>query len=270
MEQDVGGSTPLDHPFNFMKIIFLGTNGWYTTSTGNTACILIDSKKYYVVLDAGNGIYKLDSYIKERKPIYLFISHFHLDHVSGFHTLAKFKFSQRLNICFAKGRRKDFETLVNPPYTIGFQNSPKNIANLSYKVSLHELFEKDNKLPFSVSCIDLFHAYKGNGYRFELDGKIISYSGDTGICQKSIVLAKDADVLIHECSYETPKKDTWGHVDPTMPARLAKRAKVKKLILTHFDASIYTLLEKRVMAQRKAKKIFANTVVAKDDMFVEV
>ena len=25
-----------------MKIIFLGTNGWYTSPTGNTPCILID------------------------------------------------------------------------------------------------------------------------------------------------------------------------------------------------------------------------------------
>lgn len=252
-----------------MKIIFLGTNGWYTSPTGNTACILIDSKKYYVVLDAGNGIYKLDSYIKEDKPIFLFVSHFHIDHVSGFHTLPKFKFKQGLDICVAYGRKKDFETLVSPPYTIGFKSQPQNVKNLSIKVRVHELSEENNDLPFPVSCIELFHAYKGHGYRFELDGKIIAYSGDTGICEKSTSLAKDADVLIHECSFETPpRQNRWGHVDPTMAAKLAKRSIVKQLILTHFDASIYTRLEKRDAAEKRARKIFPNTIAAKDDMVI--
>lgn len=251
-----------------MKVIFLGTNGWYTSPTGNTACILIDSKDYYVVLDAGNGIYKLDKYIKEDKPIFLFVSHFHVDHVSGFHTLAKFKFKQGLNVCVAYGRKKDFDTLVNPPYTIGIKHKPENVSNLSFDVRVHELMENNNSLPFPVSCIELFHAYKGHGYRFELDRRIIAYSGDTGICDNSIRLAKNADLLIHECSYAKPKDDNWGHVDPTQAATLAKKANVKKLILTHFDASIYTSLEKRKIAEKKAQKIFPNTIAARDDMII--
>jgi len=253
-----------------MKIIFLGTNGWYTSPTGNTACILIDSNNYYVVLDAGNGIYKLDKYIKEDKPIFLFVSHFHVDHVSGFHTLAKFKFSQGLNVCVAKDRKKDFDAFVNPPYTIGIKDKPENIGKLSYEIRVHELMENNNNLPFPVSCVELFHAYRGHGYRFELDRKIIAYSGDTGICDNSVRLAKDADLLIHECSYYKYKDDPWGHVDPIQAATLAKQASVKKLILTHFDASIYTTFEKRKEAEKKARKIFPNTIVAQDDMVINL
>src|SRR3989339_1249834 len=110
-----------------MKIIFLGTNGWYTTPTGDTPCILIDSKDHYVIFDAGNGIYKIDQYIKEDKPISLFLSHFHIDHISGLHIFNKFKFKQGIDIYFAKGRRKDFETFVNPPYTIGITKNKKNV-----------------------------------------------------------------------------------------------------------------------------------------------
>ena len=51
-----------------MKATFLGTNGWYDTTTGNTVCILIETEKYDMVLDAGNGIHKLDSYVSGRKP----------------------------------------------------------------------------------------------------------------------------------------------------------------------------------------------------------
>ena len=78
-----------------IKVIFLGTNGWYDTATGNTVCVLIDAPEAYVVLDAGTGLYKLDQYIKDRKkPIYLFLSHFHFDHIIGLHAMAKFRFKQ--------------------------------------------------------------------------------------------------------------------------------------------------------------------------------
>ena len=62
-----------------MKIHFLGTNGWYSNAGSNMTCALVDTKDHYIVLDAGDGIHKLDKYIKEDKPIYLFISHLHLD-----------------------------------------------------------------------------------------------------------------------------------------------------------------------------------------------
>ncbi len=42
-------------------VIFLGTNGWYDTNIGNTICILVETKKEYLILDAGNGFYKIDN-----------------------------------------------------------------------------------------------------------------------------------------------------------------------------------------------------------------
>ena len=79
-----------------IKVIFLGTNGWYDTKTGNTICTLIETEDYFIILDAGNGLHKIDQYITStsKKPIYLFLSHFHLDHIVGLHILSKFNFSQ--------------------------------------------------------------------------------------------------------------------------------------------------------------------------------
>ena len=74
-----------------MKIIFLGTNGWYDSATGNTVCTLIQTRKYDIVLDAGYGLAKLDKYCDGTKPVFILLSHFHLDHIAGLHTLVKFK-----------------------------------------------------------------------------------------------------------------------------------------------------------------------------------
>ena len=118
-----------------MDVIFLGTNGWYDSATGNTICILIRSNDYNIVLDAGNGINKLDQYYQKTKPVYLLLSHFHLDHIVGLHILAKFSFAKGLVIAGPKGTRKILNTFVNQPFTMP-------LDDLCYKTKIVELSEK--------------------------------------------------------------------------------------------------------------------------------
>ncbi|MBI2621254.1 MAG: ribonuclease Z [Candidatus Levybacteria bacterium] len=248
-----------------MKITFLGTNGWYSTPTGDTPCILIDAKNHYLVLDAGNGIYKLDKYINDDKSISMFISHFHIDHTSGLHTLAKFKFAQGIDVYVGSGRSKDFKTLVNPPFTVGYIPRPKNVNQLKTEIRLHELSEAGENIPFRAWAIEQHHAYIDHGYRFEIDGKIISYTGDCGVSDALKKLAKDADLLITECAYKNaPQNDKWGHLDPVLAARTAKEANAKQLILTHFGANLFTDLNDRKLAEKEARKIFPATIAATD------
>lgn len=248
-----------------MKITFLGTNGWYSSPTGDTPCILIETKDHYLILDAGNGIYKLDQFIKENKPISMFISHFHLDHTSGLHTLAKFDFKQGIDVYVGKNRSGDFKTLVNPPYTIGYINSPENLGRLRTEIRLHELSKDGENIPFKAYAISQHHAYEDHGYRFEIEDKIVAYTGDCGISENAKKLVENADVLISECAIIRAKEtDHWGHMDPTQVATLAKENGVKKLILTHFGADLYPNLSDRKTAEEEAKKIFPNTTAATD------
>ena len=249
-----------------MKIHFLGTNGWYSSPTGDTSCILIDSKDRYVIFDAGNGIYKIDKYIREDKPISLFISHFHIDHISGLHMLVKFKFKQGIDVYFARGRKKDFNLFVNPPYTIGIMNDKKNIYTMKSEIRLHELEEGD--IGFPVMMKKLYHGFENHGFRVTLEGKSVVYSGDTKIVPNGLLLAQNADLLIHECSNITspPEPDLWGHTDPMQTAQFAKNANVKKLVMTHFGANLYDTFIKRKEAEKTAKKIFPNTIAATDGL----
>lgn len=78
-----------------MRIVFLGTLGWYSTRSGNTSCVLVDSADYYVVFDAGDGIYKLDRHIGTLKPINILLSHLHLDHIIGLHIFRSFDLNKK-------------------------------------------------------------------------------------------------------------------------------------------------------------------------------
>jgi len=248
-----------------MNLTFLGTNGWFDTKTGVTPCILIDCDSAYIVLDAGNGLYKLDRYIKDtKKPIYLFISHVHLDHVFGLHILNKFQFSQKMTILASRENSASLRTLLTEPFTV----SPDKLRT---RTELHVFDDKNIALPFSVIGMTLAHSSPNTGFRFELEGKTIVYTGDTGVCENTAILAKNADILIHECSFESGHaKSAWGHVAPEDAARVAKESHVGRLLLTHFDARIYTTLDMRYEAQKEAQKIFPNSQIMVDDQTIRL
>lgn len=58
----------------------------------------------------------------------------------------------------------------------------------------------------------------------------------------------------------------WPHLNPKIASRISREAKAKTLALVHFDASIYRSLADRKEAERKAQKIFRNTIAATDNM----
>jgi ribonuclease BN (tRNA processing enzyme) len=246
-----------------VDVIFLGTNGWYDTETGNTISILVNSKNYHVILDAGNGIYKADKYIKDEKPVYLFLSHFHLDHIVGLHVLNKFHLPQGLHIYGQKGTRKVLDIIANEPFTLPLKNLP-------FKAEIHELSEGPYKIPFPLECRFLLHAASCMGFRFELDGKAIAYVPDTGICENAITLAAEVDLLIAECAFKPGERsEEWPHLNPQDAADIALRAKAKRLALAHFDAYRYQSIEERLEAAKSISN-FDNVIVALDDMKIEI
>lgn len=177
-----------------MKIIFLGTNDWYDTKTVNTICILIETKTEYLVLDAGCGIYKLDRYIKAKKPIYLFLSHFHLGRIFGLHILNKFDFPQGIDVYGPRGLKECFKTVINSPYTIPARR-------LKTKIRLNDLNE-NARLPVNAEFKKLKHSTICYSYRFKAENKVFSYCTDTEICRNLFLLAKNSDLLISECSFK--------------------------------------------------------------------
>lgn len=100
-------------------------------------------------------------------------------------------------------------------------------------------------------------------------GRKIVYTGDTRPTKALIKLAKNADLLIHEATLgdELKKRaDEDGHSTPSEAAETAKKANVKRLILTHVSAR-YKIPETLL---KQAKKFFKNVDVAEDFMRIEL
>jgi len=247
-----------------MKIIFLGTNGWYATNLGNTTSILINSDDYHVILDAGDGIYKIDQYINDEKPIVLLLSHLHLDHIIGLHTFAKLNFNQKIRIYGYKGTRQGLNAIIKHPYSSPLDQLPLNIE-------IHDLDEGKHDIGFPFTCKLLIHADTCLGYRLELENKILTYCTDTGLCPNLFELAKNSNIFITECSYKPGQEEwRWPHLKLEEAAEVALKSDVNKLILTHFDASYYKTLEERKKAGDKIKNIFPASMIAFDGLEFDI
>lgn len=246
-----------------MKITFLGTNGWFDTATGSTVCTLIEAKKCYILLDAGIGIYKADKYIRRDKPVYMFLSHFHHDHMFGLHALQKFNF-RSLAIYGPRGTKETVREYLGKKFSVPLKDLP-------FKTTVTDLDEGWHKSPVKFRCLYLKHVVPCLGFRFELDGKSVSYCTDTGYTRNSVELSRNADLLISECAFLPGKVNTsWPHMNPELAARLAKESGAKNLVLTHFDAEEYTKIEQRLRSENIAKKIFKNTTAAMDCMEINI
>lgn len=251
-----------------IRLSFMGTNGWYTTRTGNTISALLETPESHIVLDAGEGLGLLPGFAKGRgKRIDLFLSHFHLDHIFGLHLLPRLAALKRIRIFGQPGTIRILSGFVNHPFTASFSE----LEGIGLDVSVHELKVGINRIDgadYSVVAAPLVHADPCWGYRFEVGGKAVAYCTDTGACRNIVELSRGADALIAECGLPpgAASDPGWPHLSPESAAGLAKRAGCKKLFLTHFAAHHYPTMASRKKAEIAARKIFPAAYAAKDGM----
>lgn len=101
-------------------------------------------------------------------------------------------------------------------------------------------------------------------------GRKVVYSGDTVPCDAVLEMAKGADLLVHDGTFgERVKNEAFarGHSSVADAAKIAKKAKVKALVLSHISTR-HADEDKELLAE--ARETFGNSYVAKDGMAVEI
>lgn len=100
-------------------------------------------------------------------------------------------------------------------------------------------------------------------------GLRIAYCLDTSPCPGSAVLARDADLLIHEATYPAGEERLArerGHSTAADAANCAKNAGAHRLVLTHISQKHQRL----DLYRDGARKIFPETVVAHDLLEIDL
>lgn len=96
-------------------------------------------------------------------------------------------------------------------------------------------------------------------------GRIVTILGDTRICENAVILATEADLLIHEATFSKGEESLafdYFHSTTHQAAEVAKRAGAKKLCLTHISSRYDREAWKELVAQ--ASETFQETEIAED------
>jgi ribonuclease BN (tRNA processing enzyme) len=82
--------------------------------------------------------------------------------------------------------------------------------------------------------VPVAHNEESIAYRVDdLEGHSLVYSGDTDYTENLVALARHADLFICESALPDSMR-AKGHLTPSLAGKMAAKAGVRKLILTHF------------------------------------
>jgi ribonuclease Z len=96
-------------------------------------------------------------------------------------------------------------------------------------------------------------------------GRVVTILGDTRYCEAALVLAKDADLLVHEATFSKGEEQLafeYFHSTTHQAAEIARKAGCKQLCLTHIS-SRYDRNAWKELAE-EAQEIFLNTEISED------
>ncbi len=236
-----------------MKLTVLGTSAAFAgKNEGCSSYLLTCGGKNYLV-DTGSGcVSMLQNYISYKDLDTIFLSHLHADHVSDIYTL-------RYAIFVAQR-----DGLMEPEFPIYMPTSPKDTfkfirSNISEEFSITEINERLelNLNGLKVRFLSTDHSVPAFAMRFEYEESTVVYTTDTGFFDDLVTFCRGADILLSEATLQEKDVElaSLGHMTARIAGDLAKKAGVKKLVLTH----LWPEYDKRISFQ-EAKGTFSGEI----------
>ncbi|WP_461207435.1 MBL fold metallo-hydrolase [Clostridium sp. DL1XJH146] len=211
-----------------MKIKIIGNWGAFPEKGEASTGYLLEIDGYNILIDCGSGVLScLQEYISLDDIDIVILSHYHWDHIADI-----FPFQYNCKISTALGRRKN-------PLEIYAHTKDNRFNQLNYGgACIAKEINKDTKLTFGkvkVTFEEVKHPAYGFAMRFEENGKIFAFSGDTEWCDGLINISKEADLFLCECSlFDDQLGKFKGHLTPGEIGKISNMNSIKKVVLTHF------------------------------------
>ncbi len=261
-----------------MEMNCLGTTGYHPSDHRHTSCYFLAQDG--IVLDAGTGIYRLAPMI-QTNSIDILISHAHLDHTAGLTFLLDVFFQRPVETVRVWGQAIKLEAIRTHLFNEHMFPVPLRVN--WHPIDHHKTFtigagslpnsSSRGRQAVTVDWIPQDHPGGSVGYRLKWaePKKTLIYATDTTGDESEQMSSwiNGADLFMHEC-YFLDKEQEWalktGHCWTTRAAQIAKRGKVKKLLLTHINP-LATGDDPVEIA--KAREIFPESHIATDHAVIE-
>jgi phosphoribosyl 1,2-cyclic phosphodiesterase len=236
---------------------------------GNTTCLELRlPNREIVIIDGGTGLRYLGTSLMQEFPnrhlaVNILMTHFHWDHIQGIPFFAPLYVPGNQVLFYSQHPEKQLHNILEGqmsapyfPVTLEHMAAHRGFLQIARDLRIGDL---------SIRTFPMNHPQGASGYRLERDGAVIIHAsdlehGDPKFESILIEHAQNADVLVYDAQY-TPEeyvtKHGWGHSTWVEAVRVAREAKVKKLILFHHDPSHDDRFLEKLVEQARTK--FENT-----------
>ena len=262
----------------------LGTGWWSLDRAGPGN--LISFGDTHILVDCGRDAttQTFKTGLDTSKISYVFITHQHLDHNIDLIQLIFSSWltgrSKPLHVFGPKGTSKLIDDLFGKN---GFYSGDieSRVKDASLPIEGMQIKGIDVKKPGLLHQVDNWSVTTAAtphsdyidswAYRFQIQNKSVVVSGDTSPSKSVVELAKDADLLIHECTgtYDIIKRLGFenNHTNSRSLGKIAHEANVKRVALVHFggnhEADRPIFLAQMV---KEVKETFTGEVILGEDL----
>ena len=206
------------------KLIPVGTNGLYPQKDKPTSCYLVQVGERNIVIDMGSGSFsRLAEIVAPEKIDLIIVSHFHLDHCADLGVFGYYM------------QRREKKRLFCP-------DDPHAAAVFGLEKLFDATYISEGKTEIYsgifVEFLRTNHPVKTYAVRITADGKTLSYTADTNVCDNLERLFSSSDLVISDSAFLY--KD-WAENKPHISASHCGRLSAKygvKTLLSHLDPAI--------------------------------
>jgi ribonuclease BN (tRNA processing enzyme) len=274
------------------NLILLGTGGGPRPRKASSAAaqVIVTNNVAYVI-DCGNGVARQLAFAAVPLTIlrHIFITHQHSDHNADYGNL--------IWLAWAAGLSTRVDTWGPPPlekmtklffemnaYDIEARISNEARVPLAPLVHVHEIRDggvvmRDDDVKVTAALVDHPPVVPAFGYRFDTHDRSIVISGDTAPSDNLVKLARGADVLVHSVMYPAAvdrlvrrvpnaaalKDSILAHQTSAEDAgRIAERAGVKVLVLSHFVPADDPEVTEQMWIQAAQSRFRGTVILGKD------
>jgi len=231
---------------------------------GNTSCVQVTlASGINLILDAGTGIRTLGLGIAEHPTVCILLTHLHLDHIQGLMFFEPL-FDPGCEVRVYGPAASSGPLLNRLARYISAPLAPIEIRELPAKISFEDVRTGTWSMgPATVEAGFVNHRGPTLAYRITDGGVTVAYIPDhepalgQDIAAASpewisgLDLARDADLLIHDCQYTGPEYERrvgWGHSCVADTMAFARQSGARRLALFHHDplhddAAVASILE---------------------------
>ncbi len=253
-----------------MKLTVLGKWSPYPPAGGACPGYLVEADGVRILLDCGSGVVaSLHRSVTAFDLDAVVLTHLHPDHFTDIYPL-------RSELAFGR--------LPNPPaaplplfapagaggYLAACLPKAESRQEFTSGFAFHALEDgagtvRGVRLRFALTA----HPIPCHAVQVIAGGRRLVYSADSGPCEALDRLAAGCDLFLCESTLmeaDAHLASSLGHLTGTMAGATARRAGVKRLLLTHFFTPRYALQE----THGAAAKEFANVAVVEEGLAYEV